>query len=127
MGRRIPIGAGRHLTLRFRLLAAAAGIVAVSLLLAGALTWVQVRTLEFQGVQDQLDRQIATAAAQVRANECQFVQAGATLCRPALAPDYTARLDALAARLASGRLLLLDNERYIVYDSAVAQIGRAHV
>ena len=125
MGRRLPVGAGRQLTLRFRLLAAAAGIVAVSLLLAGALTWVQVRTLEFQGVQDQLDRQITTAAQQVRANECQFVQAGTALCRPAFAPDYTARMDALAARLASGRLFLLDGQRYVVYDSAGAQsVGR---
>ena len=125
MGRRLPAGAGRQLTLRFRLLAAAAGIVAVSLLLAGALTWVQVRTLEFQGVQDQLDRQITTAAQQVRANECQFVQAGAALCRPAFAPDYAARLDSLSARLGSGRLLLLDNQRYVVYDSAGSQsVGR---
>src|SRR5439155_1425119 len=44
-------------------MAAAAGIVAVSLLLAGALTWVQVRDLEFQSVQEQLDRQITSAAA----------------------------------------------------------------
>ena len=125
MGRRLPAGAGRQLTLRFRLLAAAAGIVAVSLFLAGALTWVQVRTLEFQGVQDQLDRQITTAAQQVRANECQFVRTGTTLCRPTDAAEYTGRLDLLAARLAGGRLLLLDSQRYVVYDSAGSQaVGR---
>ena len=95
--------------------------MAVSLLLAGALTWVLVRPLEFQGVQDQLDRQITTAAAQVRANECQFVQSGTGLCRPAFASDYTSRLDALAARLGSGRMLLLDSQRFIVYDSAGSQ------
>ena len=95
--------------------------MAVSLVLAGALTWVQVRTLEFQGVQDQLDRQIATAAAQVRANECQFVQSGTGVCRTTFAPDFTSRVDSLAARLGSGRLLLLDSQRYIVYDSAGSQ------
>ena len=121
MGRRLPVGAGRHLTLRIRLLAAAAGIVVVSLLLAGALTWVQVRTLEFQGVQDQLDRQITTAAQQVRLNECQFVILVTGSCRQATATDFTARLDALAARLGSGRLFLLDGRRYVVYDSAAGQ------
>ncbi len=123
MGCGLPVGAGRQLTLRIRLLAAAAGIVALSLLLAGALTWVQVRTLEFQGTQDQLDRQITTAAQQVRMNECQFVQAGTGSCRVAFAADFTARLDSLAARLGTGRLLLLDNERYIVYDSAAQSTG----
>ena len=54
MGSRIPVGAERQLTLRLRLLAAAAGIVAVSLLLGGLLTWVLVRDLELQAVQDQL-------------------------------------------------------------------------
>src|SRR5439155_892228 len=66
VGRRLPVGAGRKLNLRLRLLAAAAGIVAISLLLAGALTWVFVRDLEFQSVQDQLDREAISAQALVR-------------------------------------------------------------
>lgn len=118
MGRRLPAGAGRQLTLRLRLLAAAAGIVAVSLLLAGALTWVLVRDLEFQSVQDQLDRQITNAAAAVRAQECVVPQAGTGACRPADPNLYRERLNSGAARLAGGRLLLLDNQRVVIYDSA---------
>ena len=71
MGRRLPPGAGRdHLSLRFRLLAAAAGIVAVSLVLSGALTWVLVRDVELQGAQDELDRAVIVEAQLVRHQEC---------------------------------------------------------
>ncbi len=77
-----------------------------------------VRDLEFQSVQDQLDRQITTAAAAVRTQECLVPQAGTANCRPAPADVYRERLNSGATRLASGRLLLLDAERYVVYDSA---------
>ncbi|TMD99627.1 MAG: HAMP domain-containing histidine kinase [Chloroflexi bacterium] len=54
--------------------------------------------------------------------ECVLPQAGTALCgRPAPPAEFTARLDANAARLGSGRLLLLDSERYVVYDSGVAE------
>src|SRR5437879_1621022 len=121
MGRRLPVGAGGKLTLRLRLVAAAAGIVAVSLLLGGALTWVMVRDLEFQSVQDQLDRQVMSAAAAVRSQECVLApQPGTAACRPASPADFTERLNLNAPRLGSGRLLLLDNERVIVSDSGQA-------
>jgi signal transduction histidine kinase len=103
----------------------------VSLLLAGALTWVMVRDLEFQGVQDQLDRQVASAAAAVRQQECVVTPApGTGLCRPAPPAEFRDRLNTGAARLGSGRLLLLDDQRYVVYDSNAgetvgAQIGLA--
>jgi hypothetical protein len=80
VGRRIPAGAERQLTLRLRLLAAAAGIVAVSLLLGGLLTWVLVRDLELQGVQDQLDRAVVPAALQVKHLECFTLPAAASTC-----------------------------------------------
>src|SRR6202158_2456214 len=67
LGRRLPAGAGGELSLRLRLLAAAAGIVAVSLLLSGALTWGLVGDLELQSAQDQLDREILTARSLPRA------------------------------------------------------------
>ena len=120
MGRRLSVGADRKLTLRLRLVAAAAGIVAVSLLLGGALTWVMVRDLEFQSVQDQLDRQVTSAATVVRTQECVTPQPGTPLCRTATPSDFTDRLNLDAPRLGSGRLLLLDNERVIVYDSGQA-------
>src|SRR5207302_10723877 len=70
LGGRLPAGAGGGLTLRLRLLAAAAGIVAVSLLLAGALTWVFVRDLEVKSATAQLERSVITVTAQVRHQEC---------------------------------------------------------
>jgi signal transduction histidine kinase len=118
VGRGLPAGAGGQLSLRIRLLAAAAGIVAVSLLLGGALTWVFVRNLEFHTVQDQLDRQVSTAAAAVRQQECVIAPApGNGVCRPASASDFTERLNSGSPRLGSGRLLLLDAQRFVVYDS----------
>jgi signal transduction histidine kinase len=90
----------------------------VSLLLAGALTWVMVRDLEFRSVQDQLDRQVTSAAMQVRLNECLApAVAGTTVCRPDTPSDFTERLNSHAPQLGSTRLVLLDNERYVVYDS----------
>ena len=118
MGSGLPPGARGNLTLRIRLLAAAAGIVAVSLLLAGALTWVQVRDLEFESVQNQLDRQIANAAVAVRSQECLVAPApGNGVCRPAAPADFVERLNKNASRLGSGRLLLLDDNQTVVYDS----------
>jgi signal transduction histidine kinase len=90
----------------------------VSLLLAGALTWVMVRDLENQSVQDQLDRQVTSAAAAVRAQECVVPNApGTSVCRPDSSNDFVDRLNSRAPQLGATRLILLDNERYVVYDS----------
>src|SRR5439155_205916 len=72
VGRRLPARAGgeRELSLRFRLLAAAAGIVATSLLLSGALTWFLVRNVELQAAQDSVDRNVQVSAMLVRHQEC---------------------------------------------------------
>jgi signal transduction histidine kinase len=122
VGRRIPPGAERELTLRLRLLAAAAGIVAVSLLLGGLLTWVLVRDLELQGVQDQLDRAVVPAALLVKHLECFTLPAGANAgaagCRLDLPVDFEDRLNSVVVPTLSGnRLLLLDSQGRIVYDS----------
>ncbi len=96
----------------------------MSLLLAGALTWVMVRNLETQSVQEELDRQVASAATAVRSQEClQPNIAGTTLCRPDSSNDFIERLNQHAPQLGSERLLLLDNERYVVYDSGGGTIG----
>ncbi len=122
MGRRVPAGAGSELTLRLRLLAAAAGIVAVSLLLGGLLTWVLVRDLELQGVQDQLDRAVGPAAVQVKNLEC-FTRPvgtnpGPATCRLDIPVDFEDRLNAVVVpALGGNRLLLLDTQGRIVYDS----------
>jgi signal transduction histidine kinase len=79
---------------------------------------VEIRDLEFQTVQDNLDRQVASAAAAVRQQECVVAPApGTAVCRPASADVYRERLASGAARLGTGRLLLLDDNRYVVYDS----------
>jgi len=117
VGRRLPPGAGDKLTLRFRLLAAAAGIVAISLLLAGALTWVFVRDLEFQSVQLQLDRQVMVVAAAVKQRECEFQGSVAGACRLASDSEFTDRLYGMVPQLGGERLILLDANRRIVFDS----------
>jgi signal transduction histidine kinase len=122
VGRRIPAGAERQLTLRLRLLAAAAGIVAVSLLLGGLLTWVLVRDLELQAVQDQLDRGVVPVAIQVKNLECftrpATVLPGPAGCRLDLPVDFEDRLNSVVVPTLSGnRLLLLDSQGRVVYDS----------
>jgi signal transduction histidine kinase len=122
VGRRLPPGAGRALTLRLRILAAAVGIVAVSLLLSGALSWVLVRNLEVSTAQGQLDLAIQVDHALVRHQECLVRPAlvtneGATTCKLDTAIDFEDRLVGLAASLSADRLLLLDRLRVVVFDS----------
>jgi signal transduction histidine kinase len=77
-----------------------------------------VRDLEKQSVQDQLDRQVISAAAAVRAQECLLPNAaGSGVCRSDSSVEFTQRLNSRAPQLGTTRLILLDNERYVVYDS----------
>ena len=126
MGRRVPAGARRQLSLRLRVLAAAAGIVGVSLILSGALTWVLVRNLELQTAQGQLDVAIQAVLVAVRHEECVNVPAVATNQGPAGCfgaggiddpADFEGRLAALASTLTENRMLLLNNRRIVVWDS----------
>ncbi len=99
--------------------------MATSLLLAGALTWFFVRDLEFQTVQEQMDRQVTPTTAAVRHQECLNrpllpASPGAAGCRLAAQADFTDRLNALVPQLAGNRLLLLDANRRVVYDSGGA-------
>jgi len=95
----------------------------VSLLLGGALTWVFVRDLEFQGVQDQLDRAVVVATVQVHHEEC-FTRPqiatnpGGATCRLAYPVDFEDRLSTIVLpTLGGNRLLLLDSGGKVVYDS----------
>jgi signal transduction histidine kinase len=96
----------------------------VSLLLGGALTWVLVRDLEFQSMQDQLDRDVVIKAIQVKHQECftrtaVVSQPGAATCRLDSAVDFQDRLTSIVVPTISGssRLLLLDPQRRVLYDS----------
>jgi signal transduction histidine kinase len=129
VGRRVPAGAGRQLSLRLRVLAAAAGIVAVSLLLSGALTWVLVRNLEFQTAQGQLDVAIQADRAAVRHEECLnpplvATNEGLAGCLLDDQLDFEDRLSSLAATLTDARLLLLDRQRRVLWDSASPDRGQ---
>src|SRR4029077_1219940 len=111
LGSRLSVGAGGQLNLRLRLLAAAPGIVAVSLILAGLLTWVFVRDLEYQSTQEQLDRQVIVAAVAVRNQEC-LSHSVAACPKNTTAVDFVDRLNNLVApRVGGYRLLLLDPQR----------------
>jgi signal transduction histidine kinase len=97
----------------------------VSLLLAGALTWVLVRDLEYRGVQDQLDRDVAAAALVVKHEEClnrpvAVTNPGSALCRLDSPSDFEDRLTSGVTALNSNRLLLLNAQRRILFDSGDA-------
>jgi signal transduction histidine kinase len=96
----------------------------VSLLLAGALTWLLVRDLVIQNVQEQLNRGVVTVKDQVKHQECLtrpavVSQPGAATCKLDAPVDFEDRLVALVVPTLSGnRLLLLDAQRKVVWDSA---------
>jgi signal transduction histidine kinase len=77
-----------------------------------------VRDLEYQSTQEQLDRQVMVAAVAVRSQECLSHQAAACP-KDTTAVDFVDRLNNLVApRLGGYRLLLLDAQRQVVYDSS---------
>jgi len=112
------------LSLRFRLLIAAAGIVVVSLVLSGALTWVLVRNLEFDDAHLQLDRLALLRRAEVLRAECLTIPSGTTTTCPggngrlASRAAYEDRLRNLAVASGADRMLLVAANRTIVFDSA---------
>jgi signal transduction histidine kinase len=119
------------LSLRNRLLLAAAGIVGVSLLTSGILSLVLVRTLEFDNAQLDLDRDVISIRHDVLRAEC---------LTPAAPPASTACAGA-GAKLASGtlfegrisnllpigtanRMLLMSPDNVVLFDSAAnASVG----
>jgi two-component system, OmpR family, sensor kinase len=85
-----------------------------------------VRDLEFQSVQDQLDREAITAQALVRHQECAFpvgvpTNAGPASCRLADPGLYEDRLRAIVPGLNGNRVLLLDRRHGVVFDSGSDQ------
>jgi signal transduction histidine kinase len=96
----------------------------VSLLLGGAVTWVLVRDLEIQGVQDQLDRAVVAAASLVRHQECLYPPLAASAVPPNCPlddpVDFRTRLSSITPLLNSYRLILLDRQHAVIYDSGSA-------
>jgi signal transduction histidine kinase len=97
----------------------------VSLLLSGALTWVLVRNVELQGAQDELDRAVIVEAQLVRHQECLnpvgvVTNAGPATCRLVDVDRFRERIAGLGG---SDRLILLDRNRFIVFDSAGVASG----
>ena len=110
------------MSLRLKLVLAAAGIVAVSLVLSGAVASLLVRNLELDNQRDELDRTVLLVQQAVRRQECvNFSVAGANACpRPGMV-DAAEFKDRLRTRVDAGpgenRLLLLDRSFNVVYDS----------
>jgi signal transduction histidine kinase len=103
--------------------------VAVSLLLSGALSWVLVRNLEISTAQGQLDLSVLVDHALVRHQEClvrppAVTNEGAATCKLDTAVDFEDRLAGLAATLSSDRLILLDRQRTVVFDSGSPITGQ---
>jgi signal transduction histidine kinase len=95
----------------------------VSLLLSGGLTWFLVRDLELQSAQEQLDRIIVTTRPLVLHQQCLqkvgvVTNAGPATCRLDDPIDYQERLNVLASQLGGNRLLLLNRQRRVVFDSS---------
>src|SRR5205823_6900855 len=82
LGSRLPAGIERRLSVRIRLLLAAAGIVGVSLLISGVLALVLVRSLEFDSAQLELDQEALTVQPQLLREACAIPPATATAACP---------------------------------------------
>ena len=112
------------MTVRVRLVLAATAIVLVSLLLSGGLSWLLVRSLEGQAAHDRLDRLVVSDYGLVIPRRC--VQPAANnplLCaqnRMVTTAEYQSRLQDISQQLGGDRLLLLDRNQRILFDSAPA-------
>ena len=108
------------MTLRNRLLLAAAGIVGVSLLTSGILSLFLVRSLEFDNAQVELDRKAIATRSEVVQAECSTLPALVTANCPggriATGTVFEERVNGLVPGVAD-RLLLLTAQNVIIYDT----------
>ena len=91
--------------------------------MSGGLTWFLIRDLELQSAQEQLDRSILTTRPLVLHQQClaktgAATNAGPATCRLDDPIDYQERLNLLASQLGANRLILLNRQRRVVFDSA---------
>jgi signal transduction histidine kinase len=112
------------LSLRNRLLLAAAGIVGVSLLISGVLALLLVRSLEADNAQVALDQQALVVQSQLVRAGCAVEPAAATSSCPGgkVADEslYEERVDALVPGVAD-RILLLTADNTVIFDSGQGQ------
>ena len=111
-------------------MAVAVGIVAVSLILSGALTWFLVINLELTNAQDQLNREVISRRSELKSLECQVPSDPSIACSGKLVSggDFEQRLATLITpSLGENRLLMLDRQFRIVYDSASTSTGPTQV
>jgi len=108
------------LSLRNRLLLAAAAIVGVSLLTSGILSLFLVRSLEFDNAQVELDRKAIAARTEVVHAECATLPAQVAAACPggriATGTVFEQRLNSLVPGVAD-RLLLLTAQGVVIYDT----------
>ena len=108
------------MSLRNRLLLAAAGIVGVSLLTSGILSLFLVRSLEFDNAQIELDRKAIAARGEVVHAECATLPAlVASPCpggRIATGSVFEQRVNGLVPGVAD-RLLLLTPQNIVIFDT----------
>ncbi len=98
--------------------------MAVSLLLSGTLTWVLVRQLEFDNAQKFLDQSVLVYSQRIQTHEClNLAVLPSGVCAPnnqrglATTGQFTLDLGDIASTLGSDRMLLIDKNRRVVYDS----------
>jgi signal transduction histidine kinase len=108
------------LSLRNRLLLAAAGIVGVSLLTSGILSLVLVRSLEFDNAQVELDRKAIAARAEVVHAECAsmpaLINANCPNGRIATGTVFEDRIKGFIPGVAD-RILLLTAQNVVIFDT----------
>ena len=108
------------MSLRNRLLLAAAAIVAVSLLTSGVLSLFLVRSLEFDNAQVELDRKAIAARAEVVHAECAtlpaLINANCPGGKIATGTVFEDRVNNLVPGVAE-RLLLLTAQNVVIYDT----------
>ena len=114
------------MSVRIRLLLAAAGIVGVSLLISGVLALVLVRSLEFDSAQLELDQEALTVQPQLLREACAIPPATATAACPngrvADAVTYSDRVKALVPN-GGDRIILLTAGNTVSFDSADQAVG----
>ena len=108
------------MSLRNRLLLAAAGIVGVSLLTSGILSLVLVRSLEFDNAQVELDRKAIAARAEVVHAECAsmpaLINANCPNGRIATGTVFEDRIKGFIPGVAD-RILLLTAQNVVIFDT----------
>lgn len=122
MGGGVQAGASRDLSLRLRLLLLAIGLVALSLVLSGTLTWFLVRNLEFENAQGELDRSVLVYEPLIERRECITPAPSGSACLPnqrnvTTSAGFTEAMKQFSEGLAGDRLILLDNSSRVLFDS----------